>query len=388
VKVPHLCHVFPTFGTGGPEVRTARLINALGDAYRHTVISLSGERSGVSRLERPEQVRVLDAPPRRGRLRFPRALGTLLRSLEPDLILTYGWGGTDAILGAWLCGLKRVIHAEDGFLSDERYHQKLARRLARCVLLRLASRVICPSLSLVRVARHSWCLPAHQVNYLPNGIDTTHFIPATPDEAAAAQSRLGIPPDSVVVGTVGMIRPEKNHLRLLRAFAAVAANRPARLLIVGDGPLREDLLIEAASLGVADRVHFPGVLEDPLAAYQALDVFALSSDTEQMPLALLEAMAVGLPAVSTEVGDVKAMLPAANQAYVTPLGQEQAFQNALAALIDGAEERDRLGRENRIECAKQFDVVQMTRAYDLLYRSVLGGGTGQVNGKALNKSAQ
>jgi glycosyltransferase involved in cell wall biosynthesis len=361
--------VFPVFGTGGPEVRTAKLINALGESYRHTIISLNGELSCRSRLAYP--VQFVPAPQRHGRLSYPLALGRLLRELRPDLLLTYGWGGTDAVLGAWLTGMRRVIHAEDGFLPEERQGQRLSRLLTRCVLLRLPARVVCPSHTLVRVAERRWFLPRRSVQYLPNGVNTAHFAPPSAEAASAARKRFGIESGELVIGSVGMLRGEKNYARLLRAFAEVNATRRARMLLVGDGPLRDELQGEAQNLGIANRVVFAGVLDDPLAAYQAMDVFALSSDTEQMPIALLEAMAVGLPVVSTDVGDVKAMVHATNRLFVTPLGQESRFAAALAGLLDDGSLRLELGKSNRHVCSEQFDVDVMTRAYDRLYREIL-----------------
>src|SRR5947209_19344139 len=90
---PHLCHVFPGFGTGGPEVRAALLINALGDEFRHSILALDGNFDGRSRLSQPDAVRFVPGPPRRGRLRHPLALAGALRALAPDAVLTYGWGG-------------------------------------------------------------------------------------------------------------------------------------------------------------------------------------------------------------------------------------------------------------------------------------------------------
>jgi glycosyltransferase involved in cell wall biosynthesis len=368
---PHLCHVFYAFTTGGAEVRTAVLMNALADGFRHTVVALNGDFSGQCRLQRAESVRLLAGPPRLGALSYPLALARLFRSLKPDLVLTYGWGGTDAILAARLCGLHRVIHTEDGFQPDERHGQKFKRLLARRVLLRLARRVVCPSRSLAAVAERQWWLPSRRVRYLPNGVDAGRFHPATPAEREAARRRFGCQPGECVIGTVGMFRQEKNHVRLLRAFAAVGDRRPSRLLLVGDGPLREDLTALALRAGVSHRVVFTGTLDATEDAYRASDVFALSSDTEQMPLALLEAMSMGLPVVSTDVGDVKSMVSPENRRLVTALGQEDDYAAALAELLEKDDLRASLGEANREVCLARFELADMIRAWEKLYREVL-----------------
>ena len=367
---PHLCHVFPAFGHGGPEVRTAMLISASAGEFRHTVVSLNGELSGQSRVTNQEDVRFLDAA-KEGRSPGLRAISRLLGEVRPDLTLTYGWGGTDAIAAARLAGLRKIIHGEDGFLPDEAGGQKFKRVLARRVLMRFAGCVVCPSRNLVGIARKVWWLPERKIVYLPNGVDTRRF---TPGSAPVLRERLGFRPGEVVVGTVGHLRAEKNQGRLLEAFAATCRDRPAKLLLMGDGPLREDLAQRVQQLGLHGRVVFTGVVKDPAEHYRAMDVFALSSDTEQMPLALLEAMASGLPAVSTAVGDVADMVSAANRPQVRPLGQEKEYAAAVRELVDGAELRLQLGRENRQRCVEVYDQGSSAEAYFRLYRAVLTDG--------------
>ena len=122
--------------------------------------------------------------------------------------------------------------------------------------------------------------------------------------------------DTPVIGTVAALREEKNISRLMHAFAMLPAGR---LVIVGDGPQRPALEALAASLGVAERVCFAGHHLDTAAFYAQFDIFALSSDTEQMPLSVIEAMASGLPVVSTDVGDVRLMVASENIPFVTGL---------------------------------------------------------------------
>jgi glycosyltransferase involved in cell wall biosynthesis len=375
VKPAHLCHIFPAFGTGGPQVRTAVVINGTDGEFRHTVVSLGGDLSGRGRLRDPDAVTCFQAPRRRWWGASLAALSHLLKSIGPDLVVTYNWGGTDGVLAARLCGIRRLIHAEDGFGPDEVRGQKLRRVLARRVLLQAASRVVCPSHTLVRIARRDWSVPRKKLLYLPNGVDTTRFAPPDPGAAEAARRRLGIAPDETVVGSVGQLRGEKNPERLLRVCAAVMPGRRFRVLIVGDGALRERLTVLARDLGLAERVVFAGVVDDPAECYRAMDVFALSSDTEQMPLAVLEAMAAGLPVVSTDVGDVAAMLSAENRGCIVPVGREDAFAVCLAALLDDGGTRAALGRANRARCVAQYEVTGMVRAYHRLYREVLGKKT-------------
>jgi glycosyltransferase involved in cell wall biosynthesis len=356
-----LCHVFPNFGHGGPEVRTSTLINALEPDFEHIVIALNGNFSGRSRLRTAAPARFVTPP-----ARTVFGLARLLRNQQAELVLTYGWGGTDALLAARLAGISRVVHGEDGFLPDEAFRERPRRRLARRALLRLAATVVVPSRTLCTIARESWRLSPARVSYIPNGVDLARFSIRTPAARAEARRALGISTDETVIGTAGILRVEKNHRRLIRAFADERIRKNTRLLIVGEGPERDALLRLATELGVAPRVLMAGMVEDMPSCYAAMDVFALSSDTEQMPLVLLEAMASGLPAVATAVGDVSTMIGSLNKQFLVPLGDEGRFVEALATLLDDPI-RAMVGAENRERCEREFGLDRMVQAYCHLY---------------------
>jgi len=216
------------------------------------------------------------------------------------------------------------------------------------------------------IALRIWRLDARRVRYVPNGVDLARF--AAPVDAAPHEG----PP---VVGTVAALRPEKNIGRLLRAFAAARTGSGARLVIVGDGPERPGLEALARSLGVQDSVRFAGHLPAPDEAYRGFDVFAMSSDTEQMPLSLLEAMAAGLPVAATGVGDIAALLAEPNRRFVTPL-EDEALSGALGELLADAALRRELGRANRARAEAEFDQPRMFRAYEELFIGNAAPGRG------------
>lgn len=366
---PHLVHVFPSFGTGGAEVRTAIIINATAGLFRHTILSITGETRGKQLVNGNA---ILDRVPRPDSLGgFPRAIGKALRALRPDLLLTYGWGGMDAIIAGRLCGVRRIVHVEDGFLPDETARQKPHRLLVRQVVLRAASRLVIPSQTLAGIADRLWHLPARKVCYVPNGVDSSRFAPGPPHARSAARRRLGFAETDVVVGTVGHLRPEKNHARLLDALANTRSGSNLKLLLVGDGELRGALERQIQERGLSGRVVFAGAVADPSDCYRAMDLFALSSDTEQMPIVVLEAMATGLAVVSTDVGDVRGMVVAGNQEYVTPLGDEAAFTRALDTLSRDHERRATLGGANKLRACAVYDLRVMVDRHRLLYDELI-----------------
>ena len=133
-------------------------------------------------------------------------------------------------------------------------------------------------------------------------------------------------------------------------------------MIVGDGPERASLTGLAAQLGVAERVTFTGHRDDTPALYAGFDLFALTSDTEQMPLSVIEAMASGLPVVSTDVGDVRAMLAPENGGYVGAR-DDSAIAGLLTALLANPGDRGRIGAANRAKAERDFDQAVMFDAW-------------------------
>ncbi|MCA8977732.1 MAG: glycosyltransferase, partial [Planctomycetes bacterium] len=159
-----------------------------------------------------------------------------------------------------------------------------------------------------------------------------------------------------VLGTIGGLRAEKDHATLLRAFASViGAGRQCRLRIVGGGVMRDELRALTAELGVAAAVDFVGAVSDTAPEYRELDVFVLSSRTEQMPIALLEAMASGCAVVATDVGDVRVILPDSQQPFVVRKEDPAALAAALAAILDDPTMRRRLGEDNRRQVAGEYE---------------------------------
>jgi len=138
------------------------------------------------------------------------------------------------------------------------------------------------------------------------------------------------------------------------------------MVIVGDGPERYRLELLSSALGLGDRIHFTGHMENPRRAYRGFDIFALSSDTEQMPFTILEAMAAGLPIASTGVGDIDEMVSAPNRAFVSASDEIELAQ-ALKTLLGDARARTRLGQGNRSKALNCFNHDAMVEAYDRLF---------------------
>jgi glycosyltransferase involved in cell wall biosynthesis len=355
---PLLLHIFPTFSTGGAQVRFTTIANRLGGAFRHAIFAMDG-RYEARNLLGPEldtrfpQIEVVKGD-MRGNLRRFRAA---LRDIAPDLLVTSNWGSIEWALARIGMGIPH-LHMEDGFGPNECARQLPRRILARRLLLRRTT-VVVPSRLLSRIAIETWRLPQSRLRLLPNGIDLARF--------AAPVPRKGAPP--VIIGTVAALRPEKNIARLIRAVARLRAAVPARLVIVGDGPERATLEALAMAEGVGRHVEFAGHCADPAPLYAGFDIFALSSDTEQMPLSVLEAMASGLPVATTDVGDVADMLDETNRPYVVAR-EDGALAEALADLAARSDLRAAIGAANRTRAEAEFAEPNMVAAWRDLFANL------------------
>jgi glycosyltransferase involved in cell wall biosynthesis len=287
----------------------------------------------------------------------------LLKRLKPDLLITYNWGAIDWCVAQHLLTGLRHIHIEDGF-GPEEHTSRLRRRtlFRRLVLSERNTLVVVPSRALEFIALHEWKLSRGSVRYIPNGIDCDRFF--SPPRTVSHSG-------PVVIGTVATLRAEKNISRLIRLFGAVAARYEpgqVKLLIVGDGPERTTLQREAIHSSFTSQITFAGGTRTPEHYLAKMDIFALSSNTEQMPLSVLEAMAASLPIVSFAVGDIKSMVACQNLELVSvPLNEDGKFIEHLHHLIKNAELRRTLGNANQENVLAHFDHVTMAQAYGTLF---------------------
>ena len=179
--------------------------------------------------------------------------------------------------------------------------------------------------------------------------------------------------DHVTIGSIARLSPQKGVDVLLRAFAIVAADHPqVRLVIVGGGPLAEELHTLASQLGIRDRVEMRG--DDPVARDRLpeFDIFALASRWEGLSLALLEARASGLAAVATDVGGTRQVIRDGVDGLVVPSDDVPAFADALRRLVDDPSLRDGMGRAAHARTLEHFSVERMVDETAALYRRVSG----------------
>ncbi len=365
--LPKILHLHSTFDAGGKELRCVRLINAWEREADHAIVSSEPDKRSAAQLL-SSKVRVswpkfpsLTGHPWPGRL---KKLAAAMAGY--DLICTYNWGAIDAVMAHTLFAdvhkLPPLVHHEDGFNEDEAGGLKWQRNLYRRIALGRTGALVVPSHVLEDIALGPWQQPRSRVRRIPNGIATRSF--------AASPKRDLLPglikhKDEFWIGTLAGLRKVKQLDSLIRAMTLVPPDW--QLVIAGEGPERAYLTDLAEELGLEDRVHMPGFVEDPAKLIGLFDIFALSSRSEQQPISVIEAMAAGLPVVAPRVGDIGRMVASDNGPALVEPGDQQALTKMLDTIARDPAARKRMGQANRAKAREEFDERRMIDRYHALY---------------------
>jgi glycosyltransferase involved in cell wall biosynthesis len=213
-------------------------------------------------------------------------------------------------------------------------------------------------------------MPSAPIEVLHNGIDLGRFSVPTGARDWLAETH-GVPMDAPVVGTVARLNPIKNQAMLVDAFAQARQVVPdAHLAIVGDGSERQALQTQVADLGLNAAVHFLGERDDVARMLGAMDVFALSSLSEGMPMTLLEAMAARVPIATTDVGGISQMLEPGREALFCASDDTAAFSANLVRLLSNPEVCEELTARAHARVVDDFSLDVIGERYLHIYRAL------------------
>jgi glycosyltransferase involved in cell wall biosynthesis len=223
-----------------------------------------------------------------------------------------------------------------------------------------------------------------RVTIIPSGVDCERFRPPAEGVRTQARAALGLTPDEIAIGTVGALEHRKGHRHLLEAIAALGAStqdaRAMRLkcFVAGDGSLRADLDAEVRRLGLEPFVRLMGRLDDPRALLWALDIFVLPSLNEGLGVALLEAMACGLPVVASDTAGPKEVIEQEHSGLLFRPGSSAELAQALRRVMETPGMRIAIGGAARDRIVEGFTMETMATRTLELYRGCLGSGTPSV----------
>src|SRR6266511_807220 len=327
-----ILHVVPSFGFGGMEKIICSLINRTSSHYRHIVLILNDDR----RAEKWIQERDIDiiSPERSDRhITFAKSVYKILRKISPNLLMTYNWGATDAIWLGKIVGIENIIHNEHGFSIDEAYSTQWKRDIVRALLYRLASHMIVVSHDLVEKLESKLYIKKDLISFIPNGIDTDYYSP-NDDERCRVRKELNFTDSDFIVGFVGRLDPVKNFDFMIRVLDhCIKQCHRFKLLIVGSGPEKGGIESEILKRNIQTYIRLVGEQEDVRSYLRALDVFLLTSISEQMPLTIMESMSVGIPVIAPCIGEIPRIIVNGKYGFlIEKSDDEEAFTSVLKSL--------------------------------------------------------
>lgn len=371
--VPHVMFVLSGLTMGGAESQLTSLVEAEAPAaarWRVTVLTLTRARHPelAQRLER-RGVRLVLVD--RQSASFPRFFARLVRAMRaarPDVVHTLlsGSSGTWGRFAARLAGVPCVAHSD-------RSLEPVRTRL-QAALEPWANRVtdaFFTNADAIAQRLAASGVPARRIAVVPNGVDLGRFAAA---DGAALRREWGVGATGLVVGYLGMLRPEKRPQLLLDALERMPeAERPARVVYAGDGALRAELEERVRrSPWAAEHVRFLGVRSDVPAFLAAIDVLVLTSDTEGLPNAVIEAMAAGRPVIATRVSDVPRLVT--DNGYLVEPRDAAGLADALTRMLRLAPaERACLGAAGRARVERAFDLPVAAERFWQAHDQALAG---------------
>ncbi len=370
--------IVPDLGTGGAERHVVTLAPALDPVRFRVSVVCIGEEGALFPTLASNGVPARALHSRRRWLHALFGLVRIMRAERPDVVITRGYNADT--LGRIAAAITRVPRAVVWVHNATDITPRGAiRRAVYQVLGRLTSACYGVAEEQRSYLVEQLGFPESKIDVIENGVDTSRFRPPQPGERARVASELGVPVQGPTIGILAMLRPEKDHATALRAMKLVLDEIPdARLLVIGDGPLRQPLEQLAGELGVAGNVVFAGSRSDAASVLASVDVALLSSYTECFPMAVLEAMACEVPVVATEVGGLPDMVDDGVTGQLVPTRDPRAMANALIKVIRDPGRTAEMGRAARERVLERFTLERSVRmAGSTLERTAGRSGPGR-----------
>jgi sugar transferase (PEP-CTERM/EpsH1 system associated) len=372
----HICHIVFRFDIGGLENGIVNILNHLPDVgYRHSILCLSGYNPEFFGRIRAGKVAIHTLNKGAGKdIGYLKRLYGLLRELRPDIVHTRNLNTLECQAAAWLAGVPVRIHGEHGWDSEAaRARSKPA--LIRKLFSPFISRYVALSAETERYLTERVGISPDRIERICNGVDISRFQPRRPSTAAPPKG------EALVIGSIGRLAKVKNHPLLIRAFARLldrAGSHGGRLhlVIVGDGPCREQLVMLVRSLDIEDRVSLPGASDNVPEVMSGLSLYVQPSSAEGISNTILEAMASGLAVISTDVGGARELVQAGFNGEITANDNVEALTEALWRYIANPELLRVHGHNSRLRAEQDFSLATMADRYHHLYQGQSAAATG------------
>lgn len=371
-----ILHVIETLDVGGAETVVANIVNKASPPFRANICCLMRTGPIAARIRPDVEIMELGKTMEGNDYRIPFRLAKILRSRKIDIVQSHDWGTLlETVMAAMLAGTV-AIHMSHGptihYPSTDRWGP--LKRIIRRKMERLVSTKLHRAIAVSEIVRRELVedigIPAKKVILIRNGIDLT---PVPLGDLESKKKQLDLSVDDVLLVTVGRLAEIKNYPLLLEALARAVEQVPTlKLVMVGEGPERTKLELAALHPDLSGRVHFLGECKDVRDWLAIGHVFVLPSVYEGISIALLEAMAAGLPAIVTRVGGNPEVVVDGENGFLVESGDAMGLARTLVALARDAALRERMSLAARARVEAEFDLKKAVRRYEEIYLEKLG----------------
>ncbi len=306
---------------------------------------------------------------------IPFKIAAFCRDKQIDIVHSLGWGTyAEGLAAAKLIGKRqKFIFSYRGKTIEDIIAIPKIRQLAQRFFSFFCDAILTNS----EVSKKEYVkdigISSEKISVLYNGVDIHIFRPDACRDVAAWKEKLGILPTDVVIGSVARLDPVKNLTTVLYALAGLEKDlrKKCRLLIVGDGPEKKNMMDAAHDLGLRNHIIFMGKRQDIPQCLNLMDIYVQPSLFENISNSVLEAMAAGLPVVSTNVGGIHEVVIQDRTGIVVPLYDQTALINAISSIVTDSIKRQSMGAQARGRVVKHFSIEKMASEYAKKYHEVV-----------------
>ncbi|MDF1582284.1 MAG: TIGR03088 family PEP-CTERM/XrtA system glycosyltransferase [Methyloprofundus sp.] len=372
---PLIAHVIFRLGIGGLENGLINLINNMPtDQYRHMIICLKGSTEFRERLKRKD-VQIIDLQKKDGQdWRSFIRLYRILKQHKVDIIHTRNLAAIEYQVPAFLAGVKLRVHSEHGWDTFDPEGNNKKYQCLRRLLSPLIKVFIPLSLHLQDYLVEKVKIPKSKIKRICNGVDIKKFYPTTV-RSDLFDCPLPFDEKNVYIGTVGRMHGVKDQITLVTAFILlVQAHQEligqVYLILIGDGPLRQEAMALLAKHQLLQTAWLPGEREDIADIMRSLDIFVLPSQAEGISNTILEAMATGLPVIATAVGGNSELVMPSETGLLVPPSDPEAMSEAMLSLLIDKDKRQKLSENSYQRVLDHFSIQAMVTKYTEVYDSL------------------
>jgi sugar transferase (PEP-CTERM/EpsH1 system associated) len=371
-----ILHVVNSLDVGGMENILINLINHMDEnKFEHTVCCIARRGAMGDRIKKNVVIHEMKKGNNADYI-LPLKIACVIRKENPDIVHTRNWSAIDGIIASAFAKKRKVIHDEHGRCSSDPKGLDVKRKWMRKILDRYVDRYVVVSDELQDWMNKFIGIQSDKIVRIQNSVDTTIFSPT--EDKACAKIAIGLPSNSLVVGYVGRLDPVKNLDLLIKSFStlvtSVISKKPVLLIIIGSGPEEKKMRHTAKLYHIDKQVMFMGEHSNVHEFMHAMDIFAISSIAEGIPLTVLEAMASGLPVVATRVGGISEVVQDGKSGYLLDSGDDHAFSEKFRKYISDESLRTVHGRKGRELVEERYSLEKMIRQYENLYMEVVCEG--------------